>query len=80
MGGGITFIKMDIEEAELNVLKGAEKLIKTYKPKLAVCVYHKREDIWEIPRLILSYVPEYKMYIRHYSLLKDETALYCVVE
>lgn len=76
----VSFIKMDIEGSELNALKGAEKLIKTYKPKLAVCVYHKREDIWEIPRLILSYVPEYKMYIRHYSLSKDETVLYCVVE
>ncbi|MDE6847163.1 MAG: FkbM family methyltransferase [Lachnospiraceae bacterium] len=75
----ISFIKMDIEGAEINALKGAEKMIKTYKPKLAICVYHKKEDIWEIPRLILSYVPEYKLYLRHYSLSKDETVLYCIV-
>lgn len=76
----VSFIKMDIEGAEINALKGAEKTIKTYKPKLAICVYHKKEDIWEIPRLILSYVPEYKIYLRHYSLSKDETVLYCVPE
>lgn len=76
----VSFIKMDIEGAEINALKGAEKTIKTYKPKLAICVYHKKEDIWEIPRLILSYVPEYRMYLRHYSLSKDETVLYCVPE
>ena len=71
----VSFIKMDIEGAEKKALKGAEKLIKTWKPKLAVCVYHKREDIWEIPRLILEYVPEYRIYLRHYSLAKDETVL-----
>lgn len=76
----VSFIKMDIEGAEINALKGAEKIIKTYKPKMAVCVYHKKEDIWEIPKLILGYVPEYKLYLRHYSLSKDETVLYCIAE
>lgn len=76
----VSFIKMDIEGAEINALRGAEKIIRAYKPKLAVCVYHKKEDIWEIPRLILSYVPEYKMYLRHYSIAKDETVLYCIPE
>ncbi len=74
----VSFIKMDIEGAEINALKGAEKTIKTYKPKLAISVYHKRKDIWEIPKLILGYVPEYKLYLRHYSLSKDETVLYCI--
>lgn len=76
----VSFIKMDIEGAELNAIKGAEKIIKTYKPKLAICVYHKKEDIWEIPRLILSCVPEYKLYLRHYSPTENETVLYCVAE
>lgn len=74
----VSFIKMDIEGSEMNALRGAEKTIRKYKPKLAVCVYHKKEDIWEIPKLILSYVPEYKLYLRHYSMSKDETVLYCV--
>jgi len=72
----VTFIKMDIEGAELNALKGAEQTIKKYKPKLAISIYHKLEDMWEIPNLLLEFVPEYKFYIRHYSLTFADTVLY----
>ena len=76
--GKVTFIKMDIEGAEYEALKGAERLIREYKPKLAVSVYHKPEDIWELPGLILSFCPEYTFYLRHYSLSSEETVLYAV--
>ena len=75
----VTFIKMDIEGAELNALKGAENIIKKQKPKLAICVYHKPQDIWEIPKLILDFVPEYKLYLRHYSFSNTETVLYAII-
>lgn len=75
-GERVTFIKMDIEGAELDALKGAERIIKTQKPKLAISVYHKAEDIIEIPKLIIDLRPDYKLYIRHYSLLSNETVLY----
>ncbi len=75
----VTFIKMDIEGSELNALKGAAKTIIDYKPRLAICVYHKPEDILEIPAYILSLVPEYKLYLRHYSnYFATETVLYAV--
>ena len=54
---------MDIEGAELMALQGAEKIIRKYKPKLAVCVYHKPEDIIEILKYTLELNPEY-VYIR----------------
>jgi len=74
----VTFIKMDIEGAELNALKGAEQTIRKYKPKLAICIYHKPEDMWEIPNLLLEFVPDYKFYIRHYSSTYLETVLYAL--
>jgi len=74
----ITFIKMDIEGAELNALKGAERTIREYKPKLAISIYHKSEDVQEIPSLLLDYVPDYKFYIRHYSFSAWETVLYAI--
>ncbi len=61
------FIKMDIEGAELNALKGAEQTIKRDKPILAICVYHKREDLLEIPAYISSVYGGYKFYLRAYG-------------
>jgi FkbM family methyltransferase len=77
-GEKATFIKMDIEGAELNALKGAEQTILKYRPKLAICIYHKPEDIWEIPAYILSLHKDYNFYLRHYSLYAGETVLYAV--
>lgn len=74
----VTFIKMDIEGAELDALKGAAETIKRYHPKLAICIYHKPEDIVEIPEYILKLNPEYKLYLRHYSDNAGETVLYAV--
>jgi FkbM family methyltransferase len=62
------FIKMDIEGAELEALKGARKIISEHKPKLAICMYHKAEDMFEIPKLLLQYRPDYKFWLRKYRL------------
>ena len=72
----VTFIKMDVEGAELKSLIGAKNTIIKNKPRLAICVYHKPEDIYEIPEYILSLVPEYRFYLRHYSSIRWETVLY----
>lgn len=74
----ITFIKMDIEGAELEALKGAVETIKKYHPKLAICIYHKKEDIVKIPGFILRLNRDYKLYIRHYSDNAGETVLYAI--
>lgn len=74
----VTFIKMDIEGSELAALRGAERIIREQRPKLAICVYHKPEDMWEIPSLILSYHPDYKLYLRLYTLGDTESVLYAI--
>lgn len=73
-----TFIKMDIEGSEYQGLLGARDMIARYKPKLAVCIYHKPEDIYEIPRLIYELNSEYTFYLRHYSFGDVETVLYAL--
>lgn len=74
--GPVSFIKMDIEGAEQQALLGAERIIREYKPKLAVCLYHKKNDLWEIPFWVKALVPEYKLYIRHHECDYCETVLY----
>jgi FkbM family methyltransferase len=73
----VSFIKMDIEGAELNALKGAEKTILRDKPKLAICIYHSLEDMIGIAEYIHKLVPEYKLYVRQYDFV-TETVLYAV--
>ena len=74
----ITHIKMDIEGAELNALKGAKNIIQRDTPILAICVYHKIQDFVEIPNYILSLVPDYKLYLRHHNISGTETVLYAI--
>jgi len=71
-----TFIKLDVEGAEAEALHGAEKVIRTARPKLAVCVYHKPEDIYKLPRLIQQFNPGYHFTLRHYSPYRWDTVLY----
>jgi FkbM family methyltransferase len=73
-----TFIKMDVEGAEIAALHGAKNTIIKNKPKLAICVYHRNEDLYEIPLLLHEWVPEYNFYIRHHSAEVNETVLYAV--
>lgn len=75
----VTYIKMDIEGSELQALEGARKTIRTSMPRLAVCVYHKQQDIIDIPLKILSLMPDYKFYLRHYCTNSWETVLYATV-
>lgn len=77
-GKRVTFLKLDIEGAEMEALRGAGQIIRTQKPKLAVSVYHRRDDIWRIPMLLLSYVPTYRFYLRVYSFTGKDTVLYAI--
>ena len=75
----VTFIKMDIEGAEVSALKGAEKIIRTQKPKCAISVYHDPAHIFEVPFLLKQYVPEYRLFFRHHSQFPYETVCYAIL-
>ena len=72
----LTFLKMDIEGAELDALVGAERLIVKHKPKIAIAAYHKPDDFREISRIVLHMNPGYKMSLRHYTEGWSESVLY----
>lgn len=59
-----TLIKMDVEGSEMKALRGAEKTIKKYQPKLYVCAYHRNEDMFALGKKILS-LGDYSLYFRH---------------
>ena len=63
----ISFLKMDIEGAETDALKGAQEHIVNDHPKLTICAYHHYEHLWEIPALIRAMDSEYRLYLRYYG-------------
>jgi FkbM family methyltransferase len=77
-GETITFLKMDIEGVELQALHGASQLIQRDAPKLAICVYHRPEDLVTIPQLLKSLVPDYRLFLRHHQYVSWETVLYAI--
>ena len=72
------FIKMDVEGAEIEALRGAKNTIGTFSPILAISLYHRPEHLYEIPLLIHDINPNYEMYLRTYGHFGIETVLYCV--
>lgn len=71
------YIKMDIEGAELAALHGARDILVEHAPALAICLYHRPEDLWEIPLYVNKIQPDYKMYIRIHDHLGLSAVLYC---
>ena len=74
----VDFIKMDIEGAELNALKGAEKTLRQFHPKLAISLYHSLEDFKTIPRYLDDIGLRYRFYLEHHTIYENETVLFAV--
>lgn len=72
------FIKMDIEGAEVDAIKGARHIIANYKPRLAICLYHRISDMWVIPAMLKELCPAYRFWCKK-NALNDEFVLYASV-
>lgn len=75
-----TIIKMDVEGFEREAIWGSSRTISQYAPKMMVSLYHRNEDIFELPLLIKRLNPAYKLYIRHQLYIPAwETNLYATL-
>ena len=72
------FIKMDIEGAELSALRGMSDVIIENRPVLAVCVYHRPEDLYSIPLYLCSLLKDYNFCLRMYGEHLMDLVLYCI--
>lgn len=78
-GKDITYIKMDVEGAESEAIDGAEETLRNKKPKLNIALYHRSEDIFELPLKIASINSDYKFYIRRHPYIPCwDMNLYCI--
>lgn len=71
-----TLIKLDVEGAEAAALEGARRIITNHKPKLAVCAYHRPDDLIVLVDKIKALRPDYRLRLRHYSPLLFDTVIY----
>jgi len=76
----VDFIKMDIEGAEPYALQGAIETIKTFKPKLAIAIYHSMDDMVNIPNWILDLNLGYEIFIDHFTIHSEETICFAKVK
>lgn len=64
-----TYIKMDIEGAEIAALSGGIQTISMHKPKMQIAAYHRSEDLIAVPQEVLKINGDYKIYLRHFPCL-----------
>jgi hypothetical protein len=73
-----TYIKMDIEGGELSALKGARGIIQKEMPILAICLYHRYDDLWRIPLYVQSLVRGYHFFLRPYEIEGWQLVCYAI--
>jgi len=74
--GRVDFIKMDIEGAEPDALAGAERTIRKYRPRLAICVYHDLNHLASIPNWVAGLGLGYRFWLDHFTIHLEETVLF----
>jgi FkbM family methyltransferase len=77
----VDFIKMDIEGSERRALRGARETITKYRPRMAICVYHMKDDPVEIPAVIGQIRQDYRLSYGptgqdHYFRIIPQTVLF----
>ena len=76
----VDFIKMDIEGAELAALRGAEKVLRRFRPKLAISAYHKPEDLYALSTYLDSLKLGYRFFMDHFTVHGEETVLFAACD
>lgn len=73
-----SYVKLDIEGAEADAILGMANTLSRHRPAVAVCVYHKPRDLWEIPGLIDAVMPDAAFYLRAHAWSGFELVFYAV--
>jgi FkbM family methyltransferase len=73
-----TYIKMDIEGAEMDGLMGAAAVLRKGRPALAICAYHRQNHLWRIPSRIHDLQPEGRLLLRPHCADGFELVCYAI--
>lgn len=74
-----TYIKIDAEGCENEIISASGNIFTTHKPKLNIAAYHKCEDIFTLPILLNRLNPDYRIHLRHHPYIPAwDTLFYCI--
>jgi FkbM family methyltransferase len=77
-GDAKVYVKFDIEGAEHDAIVGSCRLISSCAPVLAISIYHRPRDLWELPKLVQEFGSDYQFFLRsHGEDGADLTAYAC---
>lgn len=61
------YINIDAEGSDRKVLLGLSETIRKYNPKISCAIYHRNEDFFDIPMLLLELYGGCNLYVRHFK-------------
>jgi FkbM family methyltransferase len=77
-GSAPVYVKFDVEGAEWQALQGCERLLEHGNPILAISIYHRPDDLWQLPLYVASKKPDYRFFLRTQGEDGMDVIGYCV--
>ena len=62
----------------IRTLHGAKRVIERCRPRLAICVYHRPQDLWEMPLLVHGFDLSYDIYLRSHGHYDFDLVMYAI--
>ncbi len=62
-----TYIKIDVEGAEAEAIRGMEETLIRCQPKLNVALYHRSEDLFALPLQLHALLPDHQFFLRRHE-------------
>lgn len=73
-----SIIKLHLEGAELDVLKGSLNTIVDNRPIVMATTYHNQLGFWETPKWLMGNLVDYVFYMRIHSWFGTGAVVYCI--